>query len=91
MYNLYSYLFVVCLLFCTGSQGQSFRLQGQVTNEQKQPIEFIDVYLTSDILSTTLHVYTDSLGRFTLEAPRGSYVLALAEFGTQKYFSKKTK
>ncbi|WP_353158992.1 hypothetical protein [Myroides odoratus] len=85
MYNLYSYLFVVCLLFCTGSQGQSFRLQGQVTNEQKQPIEFIDVYLTSDILSTTPHVYTDSLGRFTLEAPRGSYVLALAEFGTQKY------
>lgn len=85
MYNFSAYLFVALLLFCTASRGQSFRVQGQVLNAQKQPVEFMDVYLTSDTHSTTPHTFTDSLGRFTLEAPRGAYVLALAEFGTQKY------
>jgi len=85
MYNISSYL-LICLLFCYNvNYGQVFRVQGQVISTQKQPVEFMDVYLTSRTNRNTPHTYTDSLGRFTLEAPRGAYVLALAEFGTQKY------
>ncbi|MBB1149794.1 TonB-dependent receptor [Myroides sp. NP-2] len=70
---------------CHGSYGQSFRVQGQVVNAQSQPVEFMDVYLHNDWQSTMPHTYTDSLGYFTLEAAKGSYVLGLAEFGVQKY------
>lgn len=85
MYKICYYLLVAFLLFFCESYGQSFRVQGQVVNAQKQPVEFMDVYLMSDAHSTIPHTHTDSLGHFTLEAPRGAYVLALAEFGTQKY------
>ncbi|MGG5601169.1 TonB-dependent receptor domain-containing protein [Myroides sp. C8-3] len=85
MYNISSY-FLLCLVFCYhGSYGQSFRVQGQVVNAQSQPVEFMDVYLHNDWQSTMPHTYTDSLGYFTLEAAKGSYVLGLAEFGVQKY------
>lgn len=81
MYNLSSYLFVALLLCCTGGRGQSFQVQGQVVNTQKQPVEFMDVYLTNDTHTTLSHAYTDSLGHFILKAEQGNYSLNIAYFG----------
>lgn len=84
MYNLSSCYFVFLLIPCL-SYGQSFELQGQVMNSKQQPVEFMDVYLTSSTNSNTPHAYTDSLGNFTLQVLRGNYTLLLIEFGKQKY------
>jgi outer membrane receptor protein involved in Fe transport len=84
MYNLSPCYFVFLLIPCL-SYGQSFQLQGQVVNSKQQPIEFMDVYLTSSTNSNTPHAYTDSLGNFTLQVLRGNYTLLLIEFGKQKY------
>ncbi|QQU04923.1 TonB-dependent receptor [Myroides odoratus] len=84
MFNLSPCYFVFLLIPCL-SYGQSFQLQGQVVNSKQQPVEFMDVYLTSSTNSNTPHAYTDSLGNFTLQVLRGNYTLLLIEFGKQKY------
>ncbi|MCS4238096.1 outer membrane receptor protein involved in Fe transport [Myroides gitamensis] len=84
MYNLSPCYFVFLLIPCL-SYGQSFQLQGQVVNSKQQPVEFMDVYLTSSTNSNTPHAYTDSLGNFTLQVLHGNYTLLLIEFGKQKY------
>ncbi|MGQ8867531.1 outer membrane beta-barrel protein [Myroides sp. TSA_177.3] len=84
MYNLSPCYFVFLLIPCL-SYGQSFQLQGQVVNSKQQPVEFMDVYLTSNTNSNTPHAYTDSLGNFTLQVLHGNYTLLLIEFGKQKY------
>lgn len=85
MYKLpLNYSFILLLLGGV-SYSQSFRLEGQVVNDKNQPIEFMAVYLTNTTDSNLPHVYTDSLGRFTLHVLSGNYILLLAEFGKEKY------
>ncbi|WP_158963311.1 outer membrane beta-barrel family protein [Myroides fluvii] len=82
---LLNYFFILLLLGDGVSYSQSFRIVGQVVNATTQPVEFMDVYLTTSTASNMPHTYTDSLGNFTLQAVRGSYTLTLAEFGKEKY------
>lgn len=86
MYKIPFNYFLILLLLGDGvSYSQSFRIVGQVVNAKTQPVEFMDVYLTTSTASNMPHTYTDSLGNFTLQAERGSYTLTLAEFGKEKY------
>lgn len=76
--------FFVVFCFASG-YSQPFSIKGRVVNSKKQPVEFVDAYLTSTIDSNTPHTFTDSFGYFVLSAITGSYTLTLATFGKQQY------
>ncbi|WP_158963310.1 outer membrane beta-barrel family protein [Myroides fluvii] len=83
MSTLFCSFFFILLLLGGRCYGQSFTIEGQVVNTKNQPIEFMDVYLTYTSDSNMPQVYTDSLGRFILNAERGIYTLKIDQFGKE--------
>lgn len=53
------------------------KIYGEVVTQGNEPIEFSNVILAG----TNFHAVTDSKGRFTLEAPEGSYTLSVTMVG----------
>lgn len=84
-------LFLTTFIFIFNlSFGQSTGIYGKVTNEQKEPLEFVSVALLKLKDSTLInYTITDIKGDFKLnETPKDSLVLQLSYMGYQSHFEK---
>lgn len=82
------FYFFVFLLTTFNCISQNFKIQGKVLDEEKEPVEFVNVTLFNykDSLYYTGSI-TDTLGKFELSAQKGKYLLQITMLGYNKFSS----
>ncbi|WP_334126223.1 outer membrane beta-barrel protein [Empedobacter brevis] len=82
-----SFLPVLCLVLLNGnvSAQESFNLRGKVVNNSNHSMEFVQVSLIKNDSITVSQTITDSLGIFSLNGEKGSYVLLMEQFGAELF------
>jgi|GEM_PF-5601103 len=75
--------FFSLLLLCLGRivLAQEHELKGKVVSREDKPVDYVHVRLSKNDTSVAGQVLTDSLGRFSMKVPEGSYSFALERFG----------
>lgn len=61
--------------------GQQFSVSGKVVNQTKAPVGFVYAGLLKPDSTPAAQTMTDTLGYFTLKAPKGVYRLIIRQFG----------
>nr|WP_295863968.1 TonB-dependent receptor [uncultured Chitinophaga sp.] len=75
-------LFVlIAVFFFTGAAGQQFSVSGKVINQTNVPVGFVYAGLLKPDSTPVAQTMTDTLGHFTLKAPKGVYRLVIRQFG----------
>lgn len=80
------HLIIVLLLglfFSTNGSAQTFRLSGNLINQDNIPVEFATVQLLHGDSTMQSRALTDSVGGFLLEAEAGTYVLHIQLLGQE--------
>lgn len=76
-------LIIATLVYHTSTFAQQLSLKGTILNQRKTPVEFLYVGLFKGENSPVQQTITDSLGRFLLKAPAGTYQLKVSHFGKE--------
>ncbi|SKA37541.1 Outer membrane receptor proteins, mostly Fe transport [Chitinophaga eiseniae] len=75
-------LFLLIAVFLyTSVAGQQFSVSGKVINQTKAPVGFAYAGLLKPDSTPVAQTMTDTLGNFTLKAPKGVYRLIVRQFG----------
>ncbi|MBC9909436.1 outer membrane beta-barrel family protein [Chitinophaga varians] len=72
---------LVAVLYCSQSLCQQFSVSGKVINQRKEAVGFVYAGLLKRDSVPAAQAMGDSLGHFSLKAPKGIYRLVVRQFG----------
>ncbi|NML39969.1 TonB-dependent receptor [Chitinophaga sp. G-6-1-13] len=72
---------LAAVLYCSQALCQQFSVSGKVINQRKEAVGFVYAGLLKRDSVPAAQAMADSLGRFSLKAPKGVYRLVIRQFG----------
>lgn len=76
--------------FSTNLVAQNFTLKGKIVDTKMQPVEYLYINLLKNDTLLITTTATDSLGLFNIQAPQGTYIISIEQFG-ENYFHQQVQ
>lgn len=74
---------IILVFFHTALFGQEYTLKGKVVNQERKPLEQMNVHLLNQDSVPSKQVVTDSTGAFSMKENIGNYLLRITQLGQE--------